>query len=55
MYQKEWRTAIRQCEEAGERGGMDWVWVVLESLPGGELLYKTEQEGKKKRRQCWGV
>lgn len=33
MYQKEWRTGIRQCEEAGERGGMDWVWVVLESLP----------------------
>lgn len=37
MYQKEWRTGIRQCEEAGERGGMDWVWAVLESLPGGEL------------------
>lgn len=36
MYQKLWRTEIRQCEEAGERRGMDWVWAVLESLPGGE-------------------
>ena len=48
MYQKQWRTGIRQCEEAGERGGMDWVWVVLQSLPGGELPQKTEQGEKKK-------
>ena len=48
MYQKEWRTGIRQCEEAGERGGMDWVWVVLESAWRWTTLEDRAGEKKKK-------
>ena len=48
MYQKVWKTEVRQCEEAEERGGMDWVWVVLESLPGGDHVLEDRAGGKKK-------
>lgn len=47
MYQKVLKTAVRQCEEAG-RGGMDWVWVVFESLTGGEHVLEDRARGEKK-------
>ena len=53
MYQKVCKTEVRQCEEAEERGGMDWVWVVLESLPGGEHV--LEDRAGEKKRQNWGL
>ena len=34
-------------EEAG-RGGMDWVWVVFESLTGGEHVLEDRARGEKK-------